>query len=100
MSTPRADRPLLARLALIALSLVLAGVGVMALTTAEVPGRSTPLGWAGPLHDAAARTYGVACLLLALLPLLAFVRERRRAIRLGIALGAVLVGGLFAALYL
>lgn len=100
MPPSRADRPLLARLALIALSLVLAAVGVAALATATVPGRSTPLGWAGPLHDAAARTYGAACLLLALLPLLAFVRDRRRAIRLGIALGVVLVGGLFAALYL
>jgi hypothetical protein len=100
MPPPRTDRPLPARLALIALSLVLAGVGVAALATATVPGRSTPLGWAGPLHDTAARTYGVACLLLALLPLLAFVRDRRRAIRLGIALGGVLVGGLFAALYL
>lgn len=96
--TPAAVSPL-AKSALVLISLVTATVGLLAICTGYVPERATRFGLAHPLFGPDATAFGLICLLLAGIPLLAFARSTRQASILGALLGMSLIAMIFLSVY-
>ena len=92
----RTSLPSGAKLLLLAISLVTGAVGFSAILTGHAPERSTRFGVAGPVTGANATGFGIVCVLLALVPLLVLIRDRR----IAAFVGGLLAIALFAVVFL
>ncbi|MBK7353900.1 MAG: hypothetical protein IPJ05_10515 [Nitrosomonas sp.] len=86
---------LLARLCLIATSVTLAVIGLTAVVTRYAPERSTRFGLTEPLLGSDAISFGIVCILMALIPLLPFFRNKQKATMAGILIGICLIASIF-----
>ena len=95
MPRPPARPGTLAKVCFVLISLTFAALGVLALLTEVVPERSTRFGMAPALFGTDAQGMGVVSLLLAGVPLLALLRNRRQAVVAGTVLGLALLTFIF-----
>lgn len=63
------------RLLAVLMTLVVSGLGALALVTGRAPGRSTRFGYAGPLDGIAAYGFGLSIFLFGLIPLMLLARS-------------------------
>ena len=99
MPRPSEQPGTLAKVCFVLISLTFAALGVLALLTEVVPERSTRFGMAPALFGTDAQGMGVVSLLLAGVPLLALLRNRRQAVVAGTVLGLALLTFIFTWIY-
>ena len=95
MPRPPARPGTLAKVCFVLISLTFAALGVLALFTEVVPERSTRFGMTPALFGTDAQGMGVVSLLLAGVPLLALLRNRRQAAVAGTILVLALLTFIF-----
>ena len=95
MPRPSARPGTLAKVCFVLISLTFAALGVLALLTEVVPERSTRFGMAPALFGTDAQGMGVVSLLLAGVPLLALLRNKRQAAVAGTVLVLALLTFIF-----
>ncbi len=93
---PRA--PLSVRILCVLMTLVVSGVGLLAVITEYAPARATRQGVVGPLDGSQATWFGVTVLLAGLLPLAMLMGTARRAAWFGGIVSGLVVASLFVGL--
>ena len=88
-----------ARIAALLITVVLSGLGILAINTGYVSGRWTRFGYAQPLFGTDAKLFGCVLVLLGLLPLLFFAKSARQAALLGTVLFVLLMAFIFGGIY-
>ena len=92
--------PLYVRLLAVLMTFVVSGLGVLALVTGHVAGRSTRFGYAGVLDGLSAYGYGLSSFLFGLLPLTLLARSNVSAAWFAGSVAALALGVLFGSCYL
>jgi len=95
MPRPSEQPGTLAKVCFVLISLTFAALGVLTLLTEYVPERSTRFGMASALFGTDAQGMGVVSLLLAGVPLLALLRNKRQAAVAGTVLVLALLTFIF-----
>ncbi len=99
-SSRKAPFPLYVKLLAVAMSLVVSGLGVIALVAGEAPARWTRHGLAGPLIGSQAQVYGLSLLFFGLLPLMMLMKSSKAAAWFGTAVALLGLCSVFFGAYL
>lgn len=94
MSTPTQRIPLLVKLLAVLMTLVVSGVGILALVSHYAPERSTRHGVMSALEGAPADTFGIIVFLVGLLPLALLLGSARRAAWFGCIVALLIAASL------
>ena len=86
--------PVAAKLLAVITTVVVSGIGVLAVATHYAPERSTKYGLMPALHDAQADSFGVTIFLVGLLPLGLLLGKPRRAGWFGCIVGVLVLASL------
>ena len=77
------------------ITVVISGLGLLALINGYEPARLTPLGQTNPLFDGAARHFGSSMLLFGLLPLMLLANSKKHALWFGLSVATLAMINLF-----
>ena len=91
--------PLVVKVLAVLMTIVVSGLGLLAMITAYAPERWTRYGLVGPLEGDVARSFGVSIFLFGLLPLMLIARTQKQAMWIGVVVGTLGVASVFAGVY-